>query len=118
MKKGLLTATAALMSAAVMALAGCITSPASLSPSTVPITTDDAVTQMGPAGDSACGMSFLFFQVGQSHQVDRALQKALKASGADALIEVKVEASSYFGIVYCTEVYGTAVKLKRGGAVK
>lgn len=122
LKKNLLVLNAAILSLALLLLTGCMTTPVSIAPSTTPITSNDLVTEIGPAsGSSWGGFVFPFFLIGGGHMIQPALDRALKKTGADALVDVKVETHSYFFLLvtlHRTEVYGTAVKITKGGAVK
>ena len=112
---------AAMYAAVSLALTSCATTPVSLSASTIPITSNDIVTAIGPASGSAWGGMLLFIPLSPGRQLEPALERALKSSGGDALVNVKVEFKTYFlfvGIIHKTEVYGTAVKVKKGGALR
>lgn len=100
-------------------LTSCITSPVSIAPSSHYISSKDVVTDIGPASGSAWSGQILFFPFGAGHMIEPAVNRALKATGADALVDVRVESHTYFFliiIVHRTEVYGRAVKIIRGGA--
>ena len=100
-------------------LTSCMTSPVSISPSSHYISAKDVVTDIGPAAGSAWSGQILFFPFGAGHMIEPAVNRALKATGADALVDVRVESHTYFFliiIIHRTEVYGRAVKIIRGGA--
>lgn len=104
-----------------LALTGCYTMGVSLSDSTRPITSNDTVTEIGPASGSAWTIAPLGLPIGEPKQVGNALSRALSSSGGDALIEPKVDYQQInLGIVMLmrTHVYGIAVKIKKGGAVR
>ena len=102
-----------------LAVSGCMTYPISLSGTSTYIGGNDRVTEIGPASGSAFGGVVFGLPIGEPNQVGNALKRALKSSGGDALIEVKVEYKIYnlmIGTLMRTKVYGTAVKVrKRGG---
>lgn len=119
MKKSLPIVGVALMLAGALALTGCMTYPLTVSPSTRPITANDAVTEIGPANGSAWTTILFGMPLGEQHQVGPALKRALESSGGDALIEVKMEYHVYNFLLFTvlrTDIYGTAVKIKKGGA--
>jgi hypothetical protein len=104
-----------------LVLVGCATFPVALAPSSRPITANDTVTEIGPASGSAFGGIVFGIPFGELRQVGPALQRALKSSGGDALIEVAVEYKTYnllIGTLMRTSVYGTAVKIQKGGATR
>ncbi|MEK7858164.1 MAG: hypothetical protein AAB320_03400 [Elusimicrobiota bacterium] len=119
MKKSMLSVSAGLIAAGSLFLMGCMTYPLTISPSTKPITANDIVTEIGPASGSAWYTIIMGLPVGEQHQVGPALKRALESSGGDALIEVKMEYHTYnlmFATILRTDIYGTAVKIKKGGA--
>lgn len=119
MKKSMLSVSAGLIAAGSLFLMGCMTYPLAIAPSTKPITANDIVTEIGPANGSAWYTVVFGIPVGEQHQVGPALKRALESSGGDALIEVKMEYHSYnLGpvVLLRTDIYGTAVKIKKGGA--
>ena len=121
MNKSLPIVGVAVMMAGALALTGCMTYPLTISPSTKPITANDTVTEIGPANGSAWSTIVLGMPIGEPHQVGPALARALASSGGDALIEAKMEYHTYNFLlvtVLRTDIYGTAVKIKKGGASK
>lgn len=118
MKTKLLAASSAALLFALPFLTACATVPSGLAPSTVPITAVDVVTQIGPAKGSACKMYLLGILPLQPGRIlERAVQDAIKPTGADALVNVTAETSQIFAFFVsgtCTTVYGQAVKIIKG----
>ncbi len=96
---------------------GCTTTPISLSPSSTYIHPDDVVTEIGPVSGSAWATFFVGIPMGEQRQIGPALRRALKKSGADAIIECKTEFKTYNFYIFTvlrTNIYGTGVKIKKG----
>lgn len=118
MKKNPSAALAVALLALLPFVTACMTSPVSIAPSSHYISSKDVVTDIGPAAGSAYSGTILFFPFGPGRMIQPALDRALKATGADALTDVRVESHTYFFFlinVHRTEVYGRAVKIIRGG---
>ncbi|MFH2204347.1 MAG: hypothetical protein ABIJ96_14615 [Elusimicrobiota bacterium] len=99
-------------------LASCTTMPVSLSPSSTYIAPNDTVTEVGPVSGSAFTVFIFGLPIGEQEQIAPALKRALKSSGSDAIIEVKTEFKTYNFMlfhVFRTRVYGTGVKIQKGG---
>lgn len=102
-------------------LAGCITGPGGLAPSTIPITSTDSYTVIK---NNAVGVdtafSILFIPVTPPCSAYQALMDAKEDTGADALINVTGENKSvYLFIVNWQKmkVRGDAIKFQHAGAL-
>ncbi|MBI3553428.1 MAG: hypothetical protein HY077_13110 [Elusimicrobia bacterium] len=116
-KKSQLFAVLALGASVV--LAGCMVYPVSVSPSSHYIGPNDTVTEIGPANGSAFCVMPLGIPICEPHQMGPAIDAALKSSGGDALLNVRVDFHSYnlmFVVILRTDVYGTAAKIRKGGS--
>jgi len=101
-------------------LAGGCSTCVGISPSTTPITENDSYVIMGPARGSSTGIVWFIIPTFPDSPSENARNDALKKSGGDALIEVTEEyyvATFIFFSYVKTTVQGTAIKLKRGGAL-
>ncbi|HPN85029.1 MAG TPA: hypothetical protein PK821_06820 [Victivallales bacterium] len=103
---------------AVISFSGC-TSVVGISPSTTPITENDTYTIIGKASGTSRGILWFVIPTFPDSPSKTARDKAIRDSGADALIEVVEEYEVFnmlvLGFVWTT-VEGTAVKITRGGA--
>jgi hypothetical protein len=115
-KTSLLALSAAAMALLVSACSTCV----GISPSTTPITENDSYVVIGKAKGTSSGVVWFIVPTFPDNQSELARNDALKSSGADALIEVteeyRVSTFLLFSFVKTT-VQGTAVKIKRGGAL-
>ncbi|MFA6569112.1 MAG: hypothetical protein WCS96_12950 [Victivallales bacterium] len=96
------------------------TSVVGISPSTTPITSDDSYTVIGRTKGVSAGTIWLFVPTMPDSPSKNARDNAIASRHADGLIEVTEEYTtlSFFLITFVwTTVEGTAVKIKRGGAV-
>jgi len=109
-----------LMASACVLIAGCMTSPGGIAPSTVPITSKDAYTIIktdASASDGAVTILGIPLKTCSSYD---ALQTAKQAYGADALINVTLENKSYWITILPIVTYskisirGDAIKFNRG----
>lgn len=103
-----------LLSAAGMGLlAGCMAMPAGLSPSSEPLD-PGSYTEIGPAQGSFTSIMILGFPVSEPGSPGlKALERAEKASGGDALVRLSTDIKQYpCGpiVVIQTEVTGTGVR--------
>ena len=94
--------------------AGCVGSAAGIAPSTTPITARDSYVELGPATGSAWGGNILFIFPMGAGDTSTAIERALEASGGDALINVTLENRGYFFLVAMlsrVKVNGIAIKM-------
>lgn len=111
----------ALVAALALALCvGCACNMTGIAPSSCPITGDDSYTIIGPVTSYSGGCHFLgAIPICANKPSQKCLQRALKKSGGDALIEVTMDTTFMmipFIYPYWTRLQGTAIKFKRGGA--
>ena len=110
----------ALSAAAIGLLAQACSTCVGISPSTTPITENDSYVIIGKAKGTSSGIVWLIVPKFPDNQSELARNDALKSSGADALIEVTEEyrvCSFLLLSTVKTTVQGTAIKIKRGGAL-
>lgn len=96
------------------------TSVVGISPSTTPITSDDAYTVIGRAKGSSTGIIWFIIPTMPDSPSKNARDSAITSKHADGLIEVTEEYTtlSFLLVTFVwTTVEGTAIKIKRGGAV-
>lgn len=96
------------------------TSVVGISPSTTPITSDDAYTVIGRAKGSSTGIIWFIIPTMPDSPSKNARDNAIASKHADGLIEVTEEYTTLSFLVVTfvwTTVEGTAIKIKRGGAV-
>ncbi len=96
------------------------TSVVGISPSTTPITSDDSYTIIGPTSGRSSGAVWFFIPTMPDTPSKNARDNAIASKHADALIEVTEEYTTFslFIVTFIwTTVEGTAVKIKRGGAL-
>ncbi|MEI6054502.1 MAG: hypothetical protein WCR55_00470 [Lentisphaerota bacterium] len=102
-------------------IAGCITGPGGLAPSTIPITANDTYTVVKhDAIGVDTSFSILFIPVTPSCSAYQALMDAKEETGADALINVTGENKSvYLFIVNWQKmkIRGDAIKFQQAGSV-
>jgi len=103
-----------------ISLTGCITSPAGLAPSTVPITANDSYTiiERDITGTDAALNIMGFIPIMTCSAYD-ALQTAKKEYGADALINVTGQNKSLTLVIVNWQwmsISGDAIKFQRSGA--
>ena len=94
---------------------GCARIPGGVAPSNIPLEQGGYVA-IGPVSASDCKVNlFGIIPVSGSNRVADAVYSALrKESGADALINISIDLSSKFFILWsqtCTEIHATAVRL-------
>jgi hypothetical protein len=94
---------------------GCTRMPGGVAPSNIPLEQGGYVA-IGPVSASDCKVNlFGILPVSGSNRVADAVYSALrKESGADALINISIDLSSKFFILWsqtCTEIHATAVRL-------
>ena len=113
----------ALSAASLAMLASACSTCVGISPSTTPITENDTYVQIGATGKAkgtSTGVVWFIVPTFPDNQSELAKADALKNSGGDALIEVTEEykVSCFLFVTYVTTtVQGTAIKIKRGGAL-
>ena len=103
------------LSSLALALAGCVSTPASIAPSTTPLA-PGSYTVIGPAEGSAMGISIIGIPVSGLRQMGEARDEALKLSGGDALINVAADTTTLnlpLVTLYWTTIEGQAVKVKK-----
>lgn len=102
-------------------LAGCVTSPGGIAPSTIPITANDSYTIIKhDAVGVDTAFSILFIPITPPCSAYQALTDAKEETGADALINVTGENKSvYLFIVNWQKVkiHGDAIKFQHAGAM-
>ena len=106
---------------ALLLLAGCVTSPGGVAPSTMPITANDSYTilKKDAIGEDV-SYSILFIPITPPCSAYQALQYAKKENKADALVNVTGQNKSvYFLFInwQVMRVCGDAIKFQRGGAI-
>lgn len=106
----------ALSMVGLFAMVGCLRVPAGLAPSNTPLQ-NRPYTVIGEAfGTDTHADLFGVIPVTRAEHTQRAIDEAVKASGADALIDVTVETVTKYWIVFSTytiEVRGKAIKYNR-----
>lgn len=105
------------LSVFVLIFASCANKAVGIAPSTTPITSHDSYVVIGPAEGTAYGMSILGIPFFESDQAGLARDRAIESSGADALIEVAEDFTSFnllLFAVFTTDCEGTAVKINKG----
>ena len=114
------TSILAVSAAALALLASACSTCVGIAPSTTPITENDSYVKIGKAKGTSSGIVWFIVPTFPDNQSELARNDALNSSGADALIEVteeyKVSTFLLFSVVKTT-VEGTAIKIKRGGAL-
>ena len=102
-------------------VAGCVTSPGGIAPSTIPISANDSYTTIkNDAVGVDTAFSILFIPVTPPCSAYQALMDAKEETGADALINVTGENKSvYLFIVnwHKVKIHGDAIKFQQSGAV-
>ena len=96
------------------------TSVVGISPSTTPITSEDSYTVIGRVKGTSKGVIWFFIPTMPDSPSKNARDNAIASRHADGLIEVTEEYTtlSFLIITFVwTTVEGTAVKIKRGGAI-
>ena len=91
-----------------------------ISPSTTPITADDSYTIIGPAKGTSSGVIWFFIPTMPDTPSKNARDNAINGMLADGLVEVTEQYSSFSLLIITfvwTTVEGTAIKIKRGGAI-
>jgi hypothetical protein len=94
---------------------GCTRSPGGVAASNIPLE-QGGYSEIGPVRASDCKVNlFGILPVSGSNRVGDAVRSALrKESGADALINISIDLSFKFFILWsqtCTEIHATAVRL-------
>ncbi|MEZ4334709.1 MAG: hypothetical protein R3F35_23370 [Myxococcota bacterium] len=94
----------------------CVRSPGGIAPSNIPLEQGGYVA-LGPVAASDCKVDLLgLIPISGSNRIADAERKALaKVDGAQALVDVTVDRSIKFFILWsqvCTEVHATAVALR------
>ncbi len=95
------------------ALGACQVFPISIAPATRPLEPGE-FTELGPIDASSTGAYLLFFPLTSRSSIDDAIEKALRDTNADALINVTADVTMFYLIVVnviTTRVYGDAVKV-------
>lgn len=98
-------------------LVGC-SSMTSISPSTSPITEKDTYTKLKESSGTCYDYQIFFIPFFTNDPVGVARNKAIKNGGGNALVEVVVQQTSLYLLVYnayWTTVEGTAVTIERKG---
>jgi hypothetical protein len=96
------------------------TSVVGISPSTTPITSDDSYTVIGRTKGTSTGIIWFFIPTMPDSPSKDARDNAIASRQADGLFEVTEEYTtlSFLLVTFVwTTVEGTAVKIKRGGAI-
>lgn len=107
----------------VCASLGCIQMGAGVTPSTIPITSKDSVTELGTTEGSDWALGLFQLQIWPTSTYE-AIQEAKRKVGADALIDVRADNKVYwiivpiYPIITLHKVYvkGKGVKVVRQGA--
>ena len=112
-----------LLIAGILALAvsgsGCMSMSVGIEPSNTPITGDDSYTVLGPTSGSSWGVQLYIIPIYESNPCQKAMDRAIRNGGGNALIEVASTVTQYFFFIINvtrTNVKGTAVTLVKGGA--
>ena len=99
--------------AAIAIMVGCVRMPAGVSPSNTPLGTR-SYKVVGEAYGSSTSVAFLgFLPVSSPNYTYEAIENAKQTSGGDALIDVTIEGTGKYFILfstYTTEVRGKAIK--------
>lgn len=98
-------------------LTGC-SSMTSISPSTSPITEKDTYTKLKETSGTCYDYQILFIPFFTNDPVGVARNEAIEEGGGNALVEVVVQQTSLYLLVYnayWTTVEGTAVKIEQKG---
>lgn len=106
-----------LLAISLSAIFGC-SSMTSISPSTTPITEKDTYTKLKEASGTCYDYQIFFIPFFTNDPVKVARNEAIEEGGGNALVEVVVEHSSLYLILYnayWTTVRGTAVKVEHKG---
>ena len=96
---------------------GCITHMSGIAPSTTPISANDTYTTMWKASGSAWGAMLLCVPVFEHDPSRKAVERAVRNGGGNALIEVSQDTLMiylYYAQIYRTRVEGTAINVTRG----
>ena len=106
---------------ALLLLAGCVTSPGGIAPSTMPITANDSYTiiKKNAIGEDV-SYSILFIPITPSCSAYQALQYAKEENKDDALVNVTGQNKSVYLLFINWQVMrvcGDAIKFRHGGAV-
>lgn len=94
-------------------LPGCLTAPASLSPSTIPVRRGE-YTVVGEATGRSWGLTLIGIPLSEPSQIGQARDRAEAAHDADGLVNVSADASTYLlgpFFLHFTTVQGDAIKL-------
>jgi len=102
---------------------GCVTMPAGLTSSSIPITSKDSYTVIGAVSASDAALGLFNFAIYPYSAYD-ALQKAKAKAGADGLINITCENKTYWLTLILgpiitwnkITVTGDAIKFKRGAS--
>jgi len=103
-----------------LALLPACTTVVGISPSTTPITSEDSYTVIGAVKGRSTGVIWFFIPTMPDTPSRNARDNAIASKQADGLIEVTEEYTtlSFFIVTFVwTTVEGTAIKIKRGGAL-
>ncbi|MFZ2658091.1 MAG: hypothetical protein WAX69_24375 [Victivallales bacterium] len=103
-----------------LALLPACTTVVGISPSTTPITSEDSYTVIGHVTGRSTGAIWFFIPTMPDTPSKNARDNAIASKGADGLIEVTEEYTSFSLLLVTfvwTTVEGTAIKIKRGGAI-
>lgn len=99
---------------AALALTGCMSVGVDLAPSTTPLE-DGQYTEVGDMSEgTAWGAMLWFIPLTEGQVAKKARDRAIAAAGADALVNVSLNATTYFFplvTVYRTSVRGTPVTI-------
>lgn len=98
---------------------GCMMYSTGISPSSVPITANDTYTEIGPTSGSAWGVVLYCIPLFESDPMDKAVKRAVKNGGGNALVEMTSDNSMYYlwlFTIYRTRVEATSVNYVKGGA--
>lgn len=106
---------AAIVVVLAVVVAGCMSMPTGLAPSTMPLA-PGSYTEMGKARGHAVGVIVLGIAVSEPFPCRAAVDRAIASSGADALVNVSADATQIllgpFTII-TTTVQGTAVRVNK-----
>ncbi len=102
-------------------VAGCQCQMTGLAACSTPITEDDSYTEIGPVTSYSWGCLLGgILPLSENNPSKKCLNRALRKSGGDALVEVSEDTMFIFipyVYPYRTRLQGTAVKVERGGAI-
>lgn len=98
---------------------GCMSMSVGIEPSNTPITEEDSYTILGPTSGSSWGVLLYIIPIYENNPCQKAMDRAIRNGGGNALIEVASTVTQYFFFIINvtrTNVKGTAIKLVKGGA--